>query len=125
MDFPTLAPKLGQDPNNPANEKFWPGNDWTLGDWNTYEQRAIRWCKAAYEEASFDNEQSEEAGKTQKYIDYLIGKQWSGRQPTYKAKPVDNRVWRLFWELVSLLTDIRPIFDFRASNPEFKKQSEI
>jgi hypothetical protein len=126
MDFPRLVPRPGQDPLT-GKVDFWPDDSWSLGEQTqtNYTTSVMRWCKAAYEEATFDNDQREEGGKLQKYIDYLMGKQWSGRQPSYKAKPVDNRIARLFWELVSLLTDIRPIFDFRPSNEEFKKQSEI
>lgn len=124
MDYPTLVPRPGKNPVN-GEANFWPDETWNFAGLNNYRASVERWCKAAYEEAMYDNEQSEETGKMQKYIDYLIGKQWSGRQPTYKSKPVDNRIWRLFWELVSLLTDIRPIFDYRATNPELKKQSKI
>lgn len=89
---------------------------------DTPAQNAIKeWCEAAYEEALGDQSESAELKEVEKYIDYLAGKQWPAGRPSYRAKPINNRMNRLFWELISLLTDIRPIVDIRASErkPEY------
>ena len=86
-----------------------------------------QWCESAFEEARIDQLSSDELTKIDTYIDYLSGKQWPGGRPSYRAKPVNNRMFRLFWELVALLTDIRPIADIRSTNrdKEFVRQEEI
>lgn len=83
------------------------------------------WMEAAYEEAQYENSQCEEIQEMTKYIDYLLGKQWPAKRPSYRAKPVNNRVWRLFWELVSLLTDIRPMFEIKALRKDYNHHAEI
>ena len=84
-----------------------------------------RWMEAAYEEARYENLQDEEVKLMSKYIDYLVGKQWGGGRPSYKSKPIDNRIWRLFWELVGLLTDVRPLFQIKALRDDYKAHADI
>lgn len=100
----SLPPRYGLHPQ--TNEQYWPSEGNGFGG---YEFLARQWCEAAYEEAKLDNQASKEAQEIQTQIDYISGKQWSGRRPTYKASPIDNRMFGLFWELVSHLTDIRPV----------------
>lgn len=91
-------------------------------------QQAIRyWCDSAYEEAKKAAGDSRELQDLDTTMDYLAGQQWKGQQPSYRAKPVTNRMLRLFWETVGLLTDIRPIFEVHAINKgtEFSKTQEI
>ena len=99
-----LPPRYGVHPR--TGDAYWPDENNGFGGY-TFLTR--QWCEAAGEEAHTDNEASEEYQKIQTYIDYLCGKQWSGRRPTYKSNPIDNRMIGLFWELVSHLTDIRPV----------------
>ena len=99
-----LPPRYGVHPK--TGDAYWPDENNGFGGY-TFLTR--QWCEAAAEEAHTDNEASEEYQKIQTYIDYLCGKQWSGRRPTYKSNPIDNRMIGLFWELVSHLTDIRPV----------------
>jgi hypothetical protein len=71
---------------------------------------AIRlWCEAAYEEAEADQKSSEELKMVDRYVEYLQGIQWPTARPSYRAKPIDNKMFGLFLELLGLLTDIRPI----------------
>lgn len=77
-----------------------------------------RWCEAAFEEAKQDQQGSDELSKIDQYIDYLNGKHWPGGRPSYRSKPVNNRMWRLFNELSAILTDIRPIADVRSTSRE-------
>ena len=78
--------------------------------------RAVQtWCEAAFEEADADQKSSEELQMVDTYIDYLAGRQWPGGRPSYRAKPVNNLMNRLFWELCSTLTDLRPIVDIRST----------
>lgn len=88
--------------------------------------RAVRyWLEAAYEEAVWEHGRNEEIQQITRYIDYIVGKQWPTRRPTYRASPVDNRIWRLMWELVSLLTDIRPVFEVKATRAIYAQQANI
>jgi len=73
-------------------------------------EAAIRlWCEAAYEEAEADQKASEELKMVDRYVEYLQGIQWPTARPSYRAKPIDNKMFGLFLELLGLLTDIRPI----------------
>lgn len=105
--FPALTPRYGEDPKTST------GDSGFLTDEKTYDQQVRYWLEAAYEEAKFEHAENEEVKKVSKYIDYIVGKQWPTGRPTYKAAPVNNRVWKLVWELVGLLTDIRPTFEVK------------
>ena len=90
-----------------------------------YEFLTKKWLMAAFEEARGDITSNEDIKRQSQYIDYILGKQWPSSRPTYRAAPVDNRVWRLIWELVSLLTDIRPTFEIKAGDMEYQGQANI
>lgn len=91
-----------------------------------YEKTTMAWCEAAYEEALYDNSQSDEVKDFSRQVDYLMGKQWPAGRPSYKSRPVNNRVWRIFWELVSVLTDISPIARIATSNPDqYRDQARV
>lgn len=109
--FPELSPRLGIDPQTGAANPWYPED----------REQAIReWCEAAFEEAEGDQKASEELRMVEKYIDYLSSKQWGPGRPSYRAAPVNNRMYRLFWEVIALLTDIRPIADVRATDRDEK-----
>ena len=57
-------------------------------------------------------------------IDYLNGNQASLRQSSL-SRVTFNRLRKIAYEVVSSMTDVRPIWDYQTSNPKFKKQSEI
>jgi hypothetical protein len=80
---------------------------------------AIRlWCEAACEEAEGDQKASEELKMVDRYVEYLQGIQWPTARPTYRAKPIDNKMFGLFLELLGLLTDIRPIAEITSVSRE-------
>jgi hypothetical protein len=116
MDKPFLPelPMVPQDATDTSSGKF-----------RDYEDLTKRWLNAAYEEARGDVLLSEDIKNQTKYIDYMFGKQWPSSRPTYRAAPVDNRVWRLMWELVALLTDIRPIAQIKGGADEYKDAADI
>jgi hypothetical protein len=62
-----------------------------------------------------------------KTLDYLAGLQWKGQVPSHSARPVTNRMLRLFWETVGMLTDIRPIFEVHATarDESYSKTQDI
>lgn len=100
--FPMLLPK-------------YDGPETTQTYATTYEQSVVQWTNAAFEEAEYDQQQVEELQMVQGYIDYLEGKQWSSSRPASKSKPVNNRMVRLYWELIGQLTDIRPVIEIRGT----------
>jgi len=114
--FPDLPPRIGE---RADGTEFWPEGTDPYYKLNRY------WLEAAYEEARMQNAGSEEIKEVQKFIDYLSGKQWPGGRPSYKSKPIYNKIWPIFWELISLLTDLKPIYGTRPLNPEYKRQAEI
>src|SRR5208337_1117078 len=103
--FPSLSPRYGIDPRTGTDD--WPAAA------SGYDQQVRYWLEAAFEEAKYEHAQNEEVQKVTKYVDYLCGKQWPSGRPSYKAAPVNNRIWKLLWELVGLLTDIRPTFEIK------------
>lgn len=117
--FPSLMPRFNLDPKSGA-EDAWPGQN------TGYESQTRLWLEAAYEEAKSEHDENDEVKKVARYIDYIVGKQWPAGRPTYKAAPVNNRVWKLLWELVGLLTDIRPTFEIKnGGDKKFDPHADI
>jgi len=92
---------------------------------NDYRQQIGYWLSGAYEEAKFDMNQNDDIRRGCQYIEYITGKQWPGARPSYRTSPVNNRIWRLVWELVATLTDIRPVFEIKATNPDYDKHANM
>lgn len=103
--YPELTPRYGED--NAGEGGLWPSSESMTGIKN--------WCEAAFEEAESDQKNSEELKQVDRHVEYLSGLQWTANRPSYRAKPTNNRMQRLFWELVGLLTDIRPLIDIRSN----------
>lgn len=116
--FPELMPRYGLHPK--SGQEYWPDRD---SGFPEYDKSTRYWLEAAFEEARFEHSQHEEVQNLTKYIDYIGGKQWPKRRPSYRSAPVDNRIWRLVWELVSILTDIRPAAEVKATNKEYDKHA--
>src|SRR5271156_1502486 len=95
------------------------------GTEDDYKRKTRYWLEAAYEEARYELAQNSEMKMLSKYIDYIAGKQWPSKRPSYRASPTDNRIWRLLWELISLLTDIRPIFEIKATKKDYDRQANM
>ena len=114
-----LLPAYGFDPESSTINPF---PDPTK---SPYESQVKYWVNAAYEEAVYENRQDEDVREMAKAVDYLVGKQWPGARPMWKSRPVNNRIWRLFWELVATLTDVRPLFDIKALRREYDPQADI
>jgi len=90
-----------------------------------HDKQVSNWCEAAYEEAVSELEGYEEIQNIDRYINYLMGKQWSDRRPSYKASPVSNRIWTNLVQLISYLTDIRQSFEIKSNNRVYDKHAEI
>jgi hypothetical protein len=85
------------------------------------------WCEAACEEAEGDQKASEELRMVDRYVEYLQGIQWPTARPSYRAKPIDNKMFGLFLELLGLLTDIRPIAEITSvsRDPKDIEQEDV
>lgn len=105
QSYPELQPSYGAD--NSGESGLWSDKQAMDG--------VKAWCEAAYEEAEGDQKNSEELRQVDRHVEYLSGLQWTTARPSYRAKPTNNRMQRLFWELVGLLTDIRPLIDIRSN----------
>jgi hypothetical protein len=111
--FTSLSPVYGL---HPVDDKpYWPNEQ---NGFKTYEENTRMWLEAADEEASLELSKNKDVKDMEKHIGYLLGDQWTTKRPTYRAAPVDNKIWSLMWELISLLTDIRPIFEIESSDKE-------
>jgi len=83
------------------------------------------WCQAVFEEAKDELERYEEIVNIDRNINYLMGRQWVERRPSYKSSPVANRLWTNLIQLVSYLTDVRQSFEIKANNRLYDKHAEI
>lgn len=92
-----------------------------------YYARIGEWCDAADEESNANQNDIPELKGVTEQIDYLSGIQWKENQPSYKAKPVSNETLNMFWEIIGLLTDVKPMFHITqfGSNAEFSKTANI
>ena len=113
-----LQPKYGLHPKSMS--EYFPGED---NGFPGYNAQIRRWTESAYEEAQWEYSQNAESQHIDKYMDYLLGKQWPRERASYKSAPVNNRIWRLFWELLALLTDARPFIDIRSTDKLYDQQA--
>lgn len=70
------------------------------------EQEVVEWCDSVYGEAESELAESHETKLVSKLIDYIHGRQWSSRARYGRSRPVVNRMFRQFIEMVGLLTDL-------------------
>lgn len=89
------------------------------------ERSILYWLNNAFDEAAFTLANSEEVKEIDKYITYLLGKQWPTRRPAYKAAPVNNRLWKILVDLVSYLTDVRPTWQITANDKLYNTQAKL
>ena len=77
--------------------------------WNRLEGDVIQWADKAYSQAREKANASPITSLIPRIIQYLSGSQWPARPTAYgNSRPVTNRMFRQYWELVSLLTDGKP-----------------
>src|SRR5208337_4796069 len=76
------------------------------------ETEVVEWANAVHAEGEQEQAESHETKLTSKLIDYIHGKQWTGRQRYGRSRPVVNRMFRHFIEQVGLLTDLE--LDFKT-----------
>jgi hypothetical protein len=77
------------------------------------EDAVIQFTEAVYLEAEQELASTHEMKLTGKLIDYIHGRQWSPNARFGRSRPVNNRVFRQFVEMVGLLSDVEP--DFKVS----------
>lgn len=77
--------------------------------WLRLEADVIHWSDRAYTQAREKQATSPATSLIPRIIQYLSGSQWPARPTAYgNSRPVTNRMFRQYWELVSLLTDGKP-----------------
>lgn len=73
------------------------------------EREVIAWADRALMEAEEESSSALSTKLIPRIIQYLSGNQWPSRPTAYgSSRPVTNRMFRQYWELVSLLTDGKP-----------------
>lgn len=73
------------------------------------EHEVIEWSEKVVRQSNETQSQSSILRLVPKIINYLGGQQWPSRPTAYgSSRPVTNRMFRQYWELVSLLTDGKP-----------------
>lgn len=80
------------------------------------ETEVIEWTESVYSEAEQELSNAPETKLVGKLIDYIDGRQWSPQARFGRSRPVNNRLFRQFIEMVGLLTDIEPDFKVKFYN---------
>lgn len=79
------------------------------------EQEVLAWTERAIRQAEEESAAAITTKLIPRIIQYLSGSQWPSRPTAYgSARPVTNRMFRQYWELVSLLTDGNPEPDIKV-----------
>jgi hypothetical protein len=77
------------------------------------EHEVIEWCDSVYSESEQELAETHESKITSRLIDYISGRQWLARARFGRSRPVINRTFRQFLEMVGLLTDLELDFTVR------------
>ena len=85
----------------------------------------LRWTDNAIEEARLERDGDEQFKDVALFMDYLKGKQWDRSRPNRRTGITVNRVWSLFWEMVSMLTDLRQVGEVRPTIPRTQELLDI
>lgn len=73
------------------------------------ESEVVSWSDSVMQESERDAAQSPNLKLIPRIIQYLQGTQWPQRSTAYgTSRPVSNKMFRQYWEVVSLLTDGKP-----------------
>ena len=88
-------------------------------------RRRRDWIQVALDERDSWMRDSREMKRLPQDIMYLMGDQWLGRRPSYKASPVNNRLLRSMEQTVAILTDIRPIYEVKSHDDTFDDQATL
>lgn len=122
------APKIRQEEpllrhgvTPPAHALTADGKSWYQ---RNYESLTSEWCDNVYSSSSKLISQEPEIGEIAKYIKYLVGDQWVQDRPSYRAKPVINKLLNWFYGQLAILSDVRMNTIVETQNPELRKLSE-
>lgn len=80
------------------------------------EREVLAWTEAVYEEADQELSESHEIKITAKLIDYICSRQWQQKARGGRSRPVLNKTFRHFMEMVGLLTDLELKFDVKFTD---------
>lgn len=90
----------------------------------TSEQELLGWLQAAAHEGMNTLKKEPAWPGIQVCMDYVAGLQQPVRA-TALSKVTDNRVRKIVREIVSSMTDIRPIWDYHTYNVQYAEQAEV
>jgi hypothetical protein len=77
--------------------------------WTKMEGEVVSWADTALRQAEEESSTLLSNRLIPRIIQYLSGNQWPSRPTAYgNSRPVTNRMFRQYWEIVSLLTDGKP-----------------
>jgi hypothetical protein len=89
--------------------------------------RVLGWITEAVQEGDLTNRQDPAFEMADKGMRYIIGEQQAAQQPSLNYIPfaVINKSRKATQAHVSALTDVKPVFGFRAMNPQFTFHGEL
>ena len=77
--------------------------------WTKMEGEVVSWADTALRQAEEESSSMLSNRLIPRIIQYLSGNQWPSRPTAYgNSRPVTNRMFRQYWENISLLTDGKP-----------------
>ena len=95
--------------------------------WSKMEGEVVAWADTALRQAEEEASTLLSNRLIPRIIQYLSGNQWPSRPTAYgSSRPVTNRMFRQYWEIISLLTDGKPepeikVFDGDDGYSEIQK----
>jgi len=89
--------------------------------------RVLGWLQEAVQEGDLLNRDDPAYDQAEKGMRYIIGEQRNTEQPTLQYIPhaVINKSRKATQAHVSALTDLKPVFGYRAMNPKFQFQADL
>jgi len=108
----------------PTTPEFLDRSTIPSGDSQNFDE-TLKWVHAVIDEGEKLVSSDPSYDKMEKMIDYVMGEQFTGKAPTHTSRVVINRVKKSIKQHVSALTDLRPLFAYKTSNPAYESHSHL
>jgi hypothetical protein len=92
---------------------------------DNYNSQILRYRESAREQARQMHRMNMEADQVHKYLRFLSGQQYPDRYRKWRSKFTDNRLQRVRYDHLALLTDTRPVIDVASSVEAYKPIADV
>lgn len=87
-----------------------------------YLGKTKRWVEQVIEDAKSKALQDPEIKNLSRYIDLVMGKHWTGQAPSWRRRPVVNKIAKHFWDNLAMMADLKFAIDIVTSSGDPKFQ---